>query len=613
MHIKRIQIEEGFLDGLDVSFTGGLNVVIGERGTGKTSLIELVRFCLGVQGFTSDSTKRSLDHALSVLGSGQVTVTLSDGEHEVLVTRTASDESPRASGPFVRPIILSQTEIETVGLRAQGRISLLDSFGGDQKDAQTRESEAGSEVRSLTVEAETLRREIDELAGQIDEIPALDKQITDLVPEEQKLTKVSVEANEKKNQLDAISADIAASAVAVGAIERFDQSVSRWLSSLSSPSSVPPSLEPWPEGAGTDPLVKCRESVERARDYLDKALWELRNAVSEAETHLRTLQDAKLNIEDRARQLRKEVETLQKGAGAIVRQGQQLRERKAQLDSLKAVLAERRHALKSLLAKRNAALDRLDSIREQRFSARNAVATQLSETLGPRIRVKVSRAGQFETFSAAIADALRGSGLRYNELSPTLAASMSPRELLEAVDANDFEFIVEATGITKDRAARALDQLREADLGALATVTVEDTVTLQLLDGADYKGITELSTGQRCTVVLPLVLRHTDRVLIVDQPEDHIDNAFIADTLIVSILARGTDSQLIFSTHNANIPVLGNADRVIQLGSDGKRGFPVLASDLDDQSVVNAITMVMEGGAEAFKRRARFYSCHETS
>ena len=51
MHIERVQIEEGFLDGLDVSFSRGLNVVIGERGTGKTSLIELVRFCFGVDGY----------------------------------------------------------------------------------------------------------------------------------------------------------------------------------------------------------------------------------------------------------------------------------------------------------------------------------------------------------------------------------------------------------------------------------------------------------------------------------------------------------------------------------------------------------------------------------
>ena len=64
---------------------------------------------------------------------------------------------------------------------------------------------------------------------------------------------------------------------------------------------------------------------------------------------------------------------------------------------------------------------------------------------------------------------------------------------------------------------------------------------------------------------------------------------------------------MIFSTHNANIPVLGNADRVILLGSDGKRGFVRHAGALDDQESVSAITTVMEGGIEAFDRRAKFY------
>ena len=613
MQIERVQVEEGFLDGLDVTFAHGLNVIVGERGTGKTSLIELVRFCLGVPGYTSDSTKRSRDHALSILGGGQVTVTLTDGVRKVSVTRTTSDEQPRASGSFVRPTIFSQTEIETVGLQAQGRVKLLDSFSGDHRGTEAQESKACSEVRSFTAEADAQRREIDELEGLVSEIPALDEQIAELLPQERQLTKVSAEATQKKDQLDAISADIAMSAVGVGAIERLHQYVSRWRSSLADLLSTQPLLEPWPEDTGPDPLAECRARVSRASDHLRQAANELQDAMSEANSHLRLWRDRKLKSETHARQLRKEVELLLTGAGATVRRAQKLRERKAQLESLNNVLAERRKALITVLAQRDAALDRLDSIREQRFQARDALAADLTTTLRPRIRVKATRAGQFGAFGAAIADALRGSGLRYNELSPTLAAHVSPRELVEAVDTNDFEHIADATGITRDRAARVLGRLRECDLGTLATIPVEDTVALQLLDGTDYKGIAELSTGQRCTVVLPLVLRHTESVLIVDQPEDHIDNAFIADTLIVSLLARKKDSQVIFSTHNANIPVLGNAGRVIQLGSDGRRGYPVLASNLADPAVVKAITTVMEGGKEAFETRAAFYGRHHMS
>jgi hypothetical protein len=99
-------------------------------------------------------------------------------------------------------------------------------------------------------------------------------------------------------------------------------------------------------------------------------------------------------------------------------------------------------------------------------------------------------------------------------------------------------------------------------------------------------------------------------MLIVDQPEDHIDNAFIAETLIKVILSRGEQGQTIFSTHNPNIPVLGDADLVLHLGSDGRRGFRLSSGPLDEVSIVNAISTVMEGGAKAFSQRARFYGEH---
>lgn len=610
MHIERVQIEEGFLDGFDVPFTNGLNVLIGERGTGKTSLIELIRFCLGVKGYTRESKKRSLDHAFSVLGSGQVTVTLSDGSHQVLVVRTAEDESPRATEYYLRPIIFSQTEIETVGLQSQGRLRLLDSFIGSQKIVDAKEILVASQVRSLTTEAEVLRREIDELKEKINEIPALKKQISELLPKEQELTKVSTEVHEKKNKLDLKSKNIASLAVGISALERNRDSISNWRSSLLTIVQSAPLIEKWPDVAGSDLLETSREHLQSARNYLNRAIKELDQVSQLGQSHLQTSKRKKLELEEHARHLRKEIEAFQEGAGSIIRQGQQIRERKAQLDSLKGVLKERRKSLDLLLVKRRELLDILDDIREERYSARSLKADELSETLGPRIRIKASRAGQFNSFANAIASVLRGSGMRYNELSSILAESITPRELLEAVDSNDVKFITEATGINKGRSARTLAQLRESNLGALATVDVEDTVFLQLLDGTTYKGIGNLSTGQRCTVILPLVLQHMNRVLIVDQPEDHIDNAFIADTLIVSLLARNPESQVIFSTHNANIPVLSNADRVVQLGSDGKRGFPILVSNLNDPRVVKAITKVMEGGAEAFKRRAAFYRRH---
>lgn len=606
MYIERVQVEEGFLDGLDVTFSPGLNVVIGARGTGKTSLIELVKFCLDVKGHTPESSRRSFDHALSVLGNGQVTVIISDGNRTVVVSRTAADAAPRASGPYVAPLVFSQTEIESVGLQASGRLRLLSSFAGVASD-NAEESDAVAEARSLTAQSATLRREIEELQRRMGEIPTIEAELMKLAPSEQQLSALSAEAGKRKHELDSLVAEMLKKSVGQAVLDRFKQGVAKWRATIAAVARDVPRPEQWPGSADADPLAGVHARVAKAQVHLSIALEELGQAEVDVGAVADSRNMARLASEERARQLRKELEALQAGAGNIARQGQQLRERMAQLEALKALLARRTTDLEALDGRRGTVLDRLEELRDARFRARARVASNLNKVLAPRIRIAVSRAGQFDSFSAAIADALKGSGLRYGDLAPALAKKISPRELLEAAETDDVAFIADATGITLDRTARLLAHLREADLGALGTASVEDLVDFQLLDGADYKDISELSTGQRCTVVLPIVLRHTDRMLIVDQPEDHIDNAFIADTLIVSVLARDPSGQIIFTSHNANIPVLGNANHVVHLGSDGKRGFAITSASLDTPEIVQAITSVMEGGLQAFERRRSFY------
>lgn len=607
MHIERIQVEEGFLAGLDIWPLPGLSVLIGARGTGKTSLIELIRFCLDVPGYTQDTNKRSRDHALSVLGAGQITVTLVDGVRRITVTRSAAEDAPRATGPFLPPIILSQTEIETVGLQPGGRLRLIDGFLGDQRALVLAEAESIAAVRSLTSEADTIRVDLTRLAAQIAELPSIEAQLAQLAPEEQRLATLSADAQQRTGQLAVVSGTIATKAVAAAATERFRGGISRLRAALVAARTSAPVVEAWPEGGGGDPLGALRTRVAEARRHLDYGTSEL-EAVEAAVLQLTgSLAAEKIAHEDHARQLRGQIESIQAGAGDIARRGQVLRERKAQLESLRAVHHVRGLALAGVTARRAAALDTLEEVRTRRFQARVAVADGLNATLGPRIRIDVVRGGQTEGFGAVIAEALRGSGLKYADLVSVLSRQMSPRELLEAVETDDYALVARCGATTQDRAAKAIIALKEADLGTIATVAVEDHVTFSLLDGADHKDIAELSTGQRCTVVLPLVLRHTDRLLIVDQPEDHIDNAFIVDTLIKSVLARPADGQILFSTHNANIPVLGAADYVLQLGSDGRRGFPVVAAPLGDPSVVAAISTIMEGGVQAFRSRAKFY------
>lgn len=606
MFIERLQVEDGFLDGLDLEFTQGLNTLIGARGTGKTSIIELLRFCFDVGGYTPESKRKSREHALSILGEGQVVVTVRDGQNPITISRSAASPVQAIIGGSDLPIIFSQTEIESVGLQPGGRLRLLDSFSAPT--STTSEDALIAQILSLTIQASSIRREIDDLQTAILEMPGIDKQLSELKPLEDGLSQISQEALTKTKATEVLTTQLSTLSVAETSLQRFRNHVERVKGALEDVVNADSRLDRWPENAGPDLIQSQRATVEALQNRLRSDLAIVETVLKESDNVSILLSQSRMPLESQSRLNRKEIEALQAGAGEISRRGQQLRERRAQLLSLQGVTAERLATLSTILQKRNQQLDALDTVRAERFVHRQTTVARLNKDLGPRIHITVQRAGQDQAYSAAIADVLKGTGIRYNELAPLVAKCISPRELLHATEGGDYDFICTATGVTKDRAIRFITALKETDIGRLGTVQVDDTVNFSLLDGKDYKDLSELSTGQRCTVILPLILRHTGRVLIVDQPEDHIDNAFITETLIKSLLSRSSHGQVIFSTHNANIPVLGHADRVIQMNSDGHRGFPLVQDDLESPKVVQAISTVMEGGAEAFRLRGMFYS-----
>jgi ABC-type cobalamin/Fe3+-siderophores transport system ATPase subunit len=158
---------------------------------------------------------------------------------------------------------------------------------------------------------------------------------------------------------------------------------------------------------------------------------------------------------------------------------------------------------------------------------------------------------------------------------------------------------------------RLVAHLQQQPITDLLLAPLDDSVDFALLDGQGYKPTRNLSMGQRCTVVLPLLLAEERDSILLDQPEDHLDNAFIVETLVKAIRERAANGQVIVATHNANIPVLGEARQVVVLASDGRRGFISTAGALDDDDSVTAITTLMEGGRKAFETRAAFYHAHD--
>lgn len=121
-------------------------------------------------------------------------------------------------------------------------------------------------------------------------------------------------------------------------------------------------------------------------------------------------------------------------------------------------------------------------------------------------------------------------------------------------------------------------------------------------DGKDFQPIGQASAGQRAAAMLAFLLAHGDEPLILDQPEDDLDNHLIYDLVVQQIRANKQRRQLIIVTHNPNIVVNGDAEMIHALDFN-HQCFVKLAGSLQDQDMRDEICKVMEGGKTAFERR----------
>ena len=111
--------------------------------------------------------------------------------------------------------------------------------------------------------------------------------------------------------------------------------------------------------------------------------------------------------------------------------------------------------------------------------------------------------------------------------------------------------------------------------------------------------------------MLPLIALSDTVPLIIDQPEDNLDNRMVGKTLS-SILAHLKERrQIIVTTHNPNIVVGGDAEQVIVLKALGDRSAELEETgNIDDDSIIDSVIKIMEGGKEAFQVRERRYEDH---
>ena len=136
----------------------------------------------------------------------------------------------------------------------------------------------------------------------------------------------------------------------------------------------------------------------------------------------------------------------------------------------------------------------------------------------------------------------------------------------------------------------------------------EDSLTILHNPNGSQKGFKPIqggSPGQKTAALLAFLLSYGDEPLVLDQPEDDLDNQLIYELIVAQLRQVKPHRQLIIVTHNPNIVVNGDAELVVALGARGGQTRIESVGCLQDANVRDTICKIMEGGNEAFQRRYR--------
>jgi len=149
-----------------------------------------------------------------------------------------------------------------------------------------------------------------------------------------------------------------------------------------------------------------------------------------------------------------------------------------------------------------------------------------------------------------------------------------------------------------------VDEQRIRKILIMAEVEWDDFESILLND----RPVDHLSPGQRSSAMLPLIALVENTPLIIDQPEDNLDNRLVGKMLVDILADLKEKRQIIVATHNPNIVVSGDAEQVIVLEAVSEsKGICAQSGSIDKVEIIESVVEIMEGGKEAFLTRRRRY------
>lgn len=618
--LRSIRITGGFLDGAAFDLADGLNCLIGARGTGKTTVLELVRYALDALPPANDAERQRIETLVKAnLGDGTIELTIEtregltyrvirswqDDPAVVTADGSATEISMRAGGNGVfRADIYSQNEIERIADQALSQLSLIDNFEAGQIAHIT------AELRTLTSRLATnattlmpLQDQIDSLNSEIAGLPGIEDKIKALGP----ITGQNAEAVTKAQQAKSLRHR---ETQALDGLWQFLQEYDQQVADLSG--QVASRTTQWMTrdmltGPNGQALTGVKQMMLDGGAEIDELLRQARSRLSKMQSELG---DAGTSLGGTHAQQEAGYQELVKHDAALRGQAAE----RSNLERMKNDLLAKQRQRDGLIEKqatlqreRTQFLQKLSELRDSRYAVRTAIAQRINTALMPDIRVTIEQSGHLGQYRAMLEQALAGARVQRGVVAQRIVERIMPAELVALVRRGDADGLAQRAGLNDDQARKVVDALKNTEaLFTLETVELADRPRIELKDGEGYKDSAALSTGQKCTTILPILLLDSDTPLLVDQPEDNLDNRFVCESVVKGIRKVKSCRQLVFVTHNPNIPVLADSERVFVLESDGAHARKATEGDVDQCR--DAIVNLLEGGEQAFMLRQERYA-----
>ena len=601
-HICSVSFQGGVLDGQTLHFSPELNTLIGIRGSGKSSILEAVRYALDIpHGEKAQDTKYKDELIRHTLGSGgKITLVARDAFGQEFAISRIFREAPNV---YLRGKLVPGVAIRETILRRPIYFGQKDlSSTGDGFEVDLVEKLVGEKLRAIR-EAILAQKENVELAASrwrklgtvADEKREFESQLADAVFRLKKFEEYGV--TEKLQKRLSYQQDLAAlrrlRERARNFILAMQALVGEHEDELRNAASYVSRENPDFFNAYYDEyrdIIAKVDAVKQIETETKEIAGRLYAKLCEFEAITASLQEEFAEVERRMAQ-----ELKQSGVTAIQPDdflAQQ--QRKAKAEQMLQGLNKQESQQSSL---RDALLSEVAKLNELRLDEFNAIKDELGRVnaIHGALQIDAEFKGDKEAAIDFMQSLFRGSKLR----ETTLRASME--------DYSDFGGLLRGLLERHPKLSSLPEAFEKAfmqQLGAFLTYQVPNRFVIR------YRGkeLVHHSLGQRASALLLFVLsQRQNDVIIIDQPEDDLDNQTIYDDVIKLLRAMKPHAQFLFATHNANFPVLGDAEQVHACTYQNDK-VTTLSGSIDAHPMQDAIINIMEGGREAFNRRKEVYN-----